>query len=153
MDIVTILKQVDLFRGLSDEELVRIGKIANNEIFQKGDTICEQGDYAETMYIISGGQVEVLVRSNNNGHSESVVYLGLGQVVGEMTLVDAGRRSATVIAAEDETQVYSIPHDVFTSLCEVDTHIGYMIMRNIAQHMSFKLRHLDLEDSQRGDMR
>jgi CRP/FNR family transcriptional regulator, cyclic AMP receptor protein len=149
MDIVTILKQVDLFRGLSDEQLARVGQIAEEKIFQTGDTICKQGDRADTMYIICAGQVEVIVHSSN-GHSESVVYLGMGQVVGEMTLVDAGRRSATVLAIEDESQVYSIPHHNFTSLCETDTDIGYIMMRNIAQHMSFKLRHLDLEDSQGG---
>lgn len=147
MDIVTILRQVDLFRGLKDEQLERVGQIAEGEIFQIGDIICEQGERADTMYIISDGQVEVIVHGSN-GHSESVVYLGIGQVVGEMTLVDAGRRSATVKAVENATQVYSIPHDSFTKLCETDTGIGYMIMRNIAQHMSFKLRHLDLEDGQ-----
>ena len=74
-----------------------------------------------------------------------MVYLGAGQVVGEMTLVDSGRRSASVISAEEGTIVYSIPNDVFSRLCETDTGIGYMIMRNIAQDMSFKLRHHDYE--------
>lgn len=149
MDIVAVLKQVDLFRGLSDKQLARIGEITNVEIFQTGDRICQQGDHANTMYIISNGQVEVLIDSSN-GSQESVMYLGLGQVIGEMTLVDAGRRSATVVAVENETQVCSLPHDSFTQLCEVDTAIGYLVMRNIAQHMSFKLRHIDFEDSKRG---
>lgn len=150
MNIVTVLKQVDLFRGLDDKQLEQISNIANEEIFQTGEQICQQGDYADTMYIISEGQVEVIVHGNN-GHKESVVYLGSGQVIGEMTLVDAGKRSATVIAVEDKTQVYSVPHDSFTELCEVNTDIGYMIMRNIAQHMSFKLRHIDFEDSKGGN--
>jgi CRP-like cAMP-binding protein len=67
--------------------------------------------------------------------------LGKGQIIGEMTLVDEGRRSATVIAAEEPTTVYSIPNSAFTTLCQSNTDIGYVIMRNIAQDMSFKLRH------------
>ena len=150
MDMVTVLKQVDLFRGLNDAQLERIREIIHQETFQIGEQIYQQGDAADTMYIISKGQVEVIVHGNN-GHQESVVYLGSGQVIGEMTLVDAGKRSATVIAAEDETQVYSVPHHNFTELCDVNTDIGYMIMRNIAQDMSFKLRHIDFEGSKGGN--
>lgn len=144
MSIVNILQQVELFRGLNPEQLTEVGNIAQEEFFPLGAVICRQGDRADKLYIISTGQVEISV-SAQNGHGEPVVYLGAGQVVGEMTLVDAGRRSASVIAAEDNTVVYSIPNGAFTQLCEMDTKIGYVIMRNIAQDMSFKLRHHDYE--------
>jgi CRP/FNR family transcriptional regulator, cyclic AMP receptor protein len=144
MNIVNVLQQVELFRGLSSEQLNEVGNIAQEELFPLGAVICRQGDRADKLYIISTGQVEISV-SAQNGHVEPVVYLGAGQVVGEMTLVDAGRRSASVISAEDNTHVYSIPNEAFTQLCEMDTKIGYVIMRNIAQDMSFKLRHHDYE--------
>ena len=32
----------------------------------------------------------------------------------------------------------------FTALCERDTHIGYVVMRNMAADLSFKLRHRHL---------
>jgi CRP/FNR family cyclic AMP-dependent transcriptional regulator len=144
MSVVKVLQQVELFRGLSLEQLEQVGKIAQEEKFSLSDVICRQGDRADKLYIISSGQVEISV-SHQNGHVEPVVYLGAGQVVGEMTLVDAGRRSASVIAVEEGTVVYSIPNEVFSHLCETDTAIGYLIMRNIAQDMSFKLRHHDYE--------
>jgi CRP-like cAMP-binding protein len=144
MSIVNVLQQVELFRGLKPEQLSQVGTIAQQESFPLGAIICRQGDKADKLYIISTGQVEISV-SHQNGHGEPVVYLGAGQVVGEMTLVDSGRRSASVIAAEEGTIVYSIPNEAFTQLCETDTSIGYVIMRNIAQDMSFKLRHHDFE--------
>jgi CRP/FNR family cyclic AMP-dependent transcriptional regulator len=144
MSVVKVLQQVELFRGLSLEQLEQVGKIAQEEQFTLSDVICRQGDKADKLYIISSGQVEISV-SHQNGHGEPVVYLGAGQVVGEMTLVDSGRRSASVIAVEEGTVVYSIPNETFSRLCETDTAIGYLIMRNIAQDMSFKLRHHDYE--------
>jgi CRP/FNR family transcriptional regulator, cyclic AMP receptor protein len=144
MNIINVLQQVELFRGLSLEQLEQVSKLAQEEQFSLSAVICRQGDKADKLYIISSGQVEISV-SHQNGHGEPVVYLGAGQVVGEMTLVDAGRRSASVIAAEEGTTVYSIPNDSFSRLCETDTGIGFMIMRNIAQDMSFKLRHHDYE--------
>lgn len=144
MGVVTILKQVDLFRELSEKQLQQVGQITQEETFTSGNTICQQGEHADKMYIISKGQVEVIVK-NNNGNQQSVLYLGSGQIIGEMTLVDEGLRSATVIAAEDNTQVYGILNSEFTALCLSNTDIGYIIMRNIAQDMSFKLRHMGFD--------
>lgn len=144
MPVVTILKQIDLFRDLSEEQLQQIEQIVSEVTFAEGKTVCKQGDPADKIYIISAGQVEIVVE-HDNGSQQSVLYLGSGQVIGEMTLVDEGQRSASVIAVEDSTRVYSIPNAKFTALCQYNTDIGYIIMRNIAQDMSFKLRHRDYD--------
>ncbi|MEL6525840.1 MAG: cyclic nucleotide-binding domain-containing protein [Chloroflexota bacterium] len=140
MDIVNILKQVDIFRGFSDEQREKIVSIIHTETFSAGATICKQGDSADKLYIISSGQVEILTR-DSQGEDTSVVYLGIGQTIGEMTLVDEGTRSATVVAVDDPTQLFSIENDALVQLCETNTGIGFYLMRNIAQDLSFKLRH------------
>lgn len=143
MAILSILQQVDLFRHLDDDQLKQIENISSPLTFAEGDAVCRQGDIADSLYIVSEGQVSVIVYQND-GSRDLMVYLGQGQVVGEMTLVDAGKRSASVLAVEDNTQVVSIPNEAFTKLCEEDTAIGYLIMRNIAQDLSFKLRYHDM---------
>lgn len=145
-ELLQILKGVELFRDLSEEQLNQISKISKKEAYSKGDTICKQGDSGDAMYVISSGQVEINVR-DNNGNTYSALYLGVGQLVGEMALVDEGTRSASVIGVEDQTIVYYIPNDKFTALCVADTAIGYIMMRNIAQDLSFKLRHRDFDPS------
>ena len=144
--LLQILQSVELFRDLSEEQLEQISKISTQKTYSKGDTICKQGDPGDAMYIISSGQVEISIR-DNNGNTYSALYLGAGQLIGEMALVDDGTRSASVIGIEDQTIVYSIPNDKFTALCVADTAIGYIMMRNIAQDLSFKLRHRDFDPS------
>jgi CRP-like cAMP-binding protein len=141
-DLTQVMRRVELFRGLSAEQLRRIAAISNREVYHKGQTVCVQGSPGDKMYIISHGQVEVVVQ-DSSGTSFPVLYLGTGQVVGEMALIDSGKRSASVLGAEDDTVVYSIPNDDFTHLCTIDTGIGYIMMRNLAQDLSFKLRHRD----------
>jgi len=143
-ELLQILKGVELFRDLSEEQLDQISKISKKEVYSKGETICKQGDPGDAMYVISSGQVEINVR-DNNGNAYSALYLGAGQLVGEMALVDEGTRSASVIGVEDQTVVYNIPNNKFTVLCVADTAIGYIMMRNIAQDLSFKLRHRDYD--------
>lgn len=146
MELLNIIKRAELFHGLSDKQLERVAGISAREAYRRGDVICNQGDKGDKMYIISSGQVEIVVRSRK-GSTTPVLYLGEGQVVGEMALIDEGTRSATVVAADDDTVVYSIPSADFTRLCQEDTGIGYVMMRNLAMDLSFKLRHRDFDPS------
>ena len=62
----------------------------------------------------------------------------------EMALVDQGPRSATVRAISDSTIVLTIDRQAFMDLCEANHHLGYIVMRNMAADLSFKLRHRNL---------
>jgi CRP/FNR family transcriptional regulator, cyclic AMP receptor protein len=139
-EIKQILKYASLFRGLNDSQLGRVAEIAQSEQYNVKDVIFNQDTPGDKMYIISSGQVEVRVQ-DNSGQSHSAIYLGQGQVFGEMALLDQGTRSASVIAAQNNTVVYSIPGVAFTALCQQDTGIGYIMMRNVALDLSFKIRH------------
>lgn len=147
MQLIEIMRHVELFRGLSEEQLKSVGEISTKETFPIGEVIFKQGSEGDKMYIIAKGQVEVKIQKSD-GTTQIPVFLGTGQVFGEMALIDKARRSATLAAAEKETIVYSIPTDKFTELCESNTAIGYVMMRNIAQDLSFKLRHRDTDLSQ-----
>jgi CRP-like cAMP-binding protein len=146
MELIQIMKKVELFRDLSDQQLDHISKISHQEDYVTGDKIFSQGDPGNKMYIIGEGEVEIVVQ-DTQGNTYSAVYLGEGQVVGEMSLIDEGTRSASVVASQDKTKVYSIQKGDFTRLCESETDIGYLMMRNIAQDLSFKLRRQDANPS------
>lgn len=146
MDLQTLMRQVELFRGLTSDQLDTLSAICQHETYPNGALIFEQGDSGDKMYLIARGQIEVRVQTSS-GDTYPALYLGRGQVFGEMALIDSGRRSATVVAIGDETSVYSLPTDKFTTLCRENTAIGYVMMRNLAQDLSFKLRHRDYDPS------
>ncbi|MBZ0277105.1 MAG: cyclic nucleotide-binding domain-containing protein [Anaerolineae bacterium] len=146
MELLAILKTAELFQGLKTEQLSRIVGLANQETYNAEEYIFSQGETGDKLYIIGSGQVEIRV-SGSQGDSFTALYLGQGQLFGEMALLDQGRRSASVVAVQDETVVYSISSDEFNGLCRVDTAIGYTIMRNMALDLSFKLRHRNFDPS------
>ncbi len=78
--------------------------------------------------------------------ARSLVVLGKGQVIGEMALIDQGYRSASVRATKEGATLYLIESDDFYHLCQENNHIGYMVMRNMAIDLSFKLRHRNLAE-------
>ena len=144
------LRQSELFAGLPDAKIQQIIAIGKEKTFNSGETIIAEGDPSNDMYLVEEGMVEVLVKSGTIPDSPGppeltpVVQLGQGQLFGEMALVDMGARSATIRAISDDTRIFVVPRDAFWSLCETDHHIGYIVMRNIALDLSFKLRHRNL---------
>jgi CRP-like cAMP-binding protein len=139
MELIPILKQVELFRGLDADQLERVVAISKKETYSADDVIFAQGSRGSHMYIIAAGEVEVRVDDPNGGHT--AIFLGAGQIFGEMALLDQGERSASVIATRNNTVVYSIASADMLSLCQANTALGFAIMRNMAIDLSFKLRH------------
>jgi CRP-like cAMP-binding protein len=141
MDSITQrLKSVYLFRGLSPAQLERLGGITRAARYDVGDVIFRQNDPGDHLYVITQGQVQVQV-TGDDGAPHAAVFLGTGQVFGEMALLDQGPRSATVIAAQPDTEVCALAQADLAALFEADTGLGFVMMRNLALDLSFKIRH------------
>ena len=146
MDLVQLLGHVELFDGLNEGEFGRLAVICHEETFGKDQVIFSQGQAGDRLYIVREGFVEVIIGHGADGPDtpKSIVNLGMGQVFGEMALVDRGVRSATVRSVTPRTVVDGIRRDDFIALCDGDTRLGYVVMRNLAADLSFKLRHRNL---------
>ncbi len=146
MELVQVLAGVALCSGLSPSQLASLAAISHREVYHTDAVIFSQNDPGNKMYLITHGQVEIRL-NNGSGGNYATIYLGQGQIFGEMALLDQGSRSASVLAIEEETELYAISSAAFVTLCQQDTAIGYIIMRNMALDLSFKLRHKNLDPS------
>lgn len=145
MDLIAVLRSVELFEGLSPEELKQVSDICHERTFQAGEVITTQGETGEELFVVCEGFVEVILsRTPGDPAPRAMVNLGRGQIFGEMALVDHGPRSATVRAVTDDTVLQTIRSQDFTNLCEGSFHLGYVVMRNMASDLSFKVRHRHL---------
>ena len=75
--------------------------------FNKGEIIFRQGDPADSMFDITAGSVGVYV-SYGTENENRLAVLTAGQLVGEMGLIEACPRSATVVALEEGTELEEI---------------------------------------------
>jgi CRP-like cAMP-binding protein len=143
MELKQVLRGVMLFAGLSDEELDAVAALCNERRLNRGDILAEQGSPGDEFYIVTDGFMEISIQGEDES-SRVLVNLGGGQIIGEMSLIDQGPRSATVRAISDPAVVQVIRRDDFDALCEKNTRIGYVVMKDIAADLSFKLRHRNL---------
>ncbi len=94
-----MLRQQPLFKCLNDDQLDALlprGRVVH---FGSGETLIQQGDAGESMFILVDGQANVVVQ--RNGSPMHVASLASGDCFGEMSLLTGERRSATVIAHTD----------------------------------------------------
>ncbi len=94
-----MLRQQPLFKCLSDDQLDALlprGRVVH---FGSGETLIQQGDQGESMFILVDGEANVVVQ--RNGSPTHVAALATGDCFGEMSLLTGERRSATVIAKSD----------------------------------------------------
>jgi CRP-like cAMP-binding protein len=144
MSIPLLLKRVQLFANLNEAELAELSAICHEKPATANDVIIKQNTTGNEMYIVAAGSVEVFIEGLSN--ARSLVVLGKGQVIGEMALIDQGYRSASVRATKDGATLYLIESDAFYRLCEANTRIGFIVMRNLAIDIAFKLRHRNLAE-------
>jgi CRP-like cAMP-binding protein len=86
------LRGVSFFEGFSDDELARVGELADDVEAETGAMLVDQGRVGQECYLIIDGQAGVFA----NG--EHIATVGAGMMVGEMALVEHRPRNATVVA-------------------------------------------------------
>jgi len=85
---------------LSVDQLAAVTRQLEPRTYVPGESIIAHGDAADRFYIITSGQVEVLLH-HPGGHATVVATLGAGQYFGEIGLLRGGPRIATVRATPD----------------------------------------------------
>jgi len=143
------LKEVDIFYNLSDEHLEKILATCTEVKLVEGTVIFDENTPGDEMYIVVRGSVEIQVDPGMLGLETSagpttIATLRKGQTFGEVVLVDRGLRSASAKVAQNNTTLLIIKRDDLIALCEQDYELGYLLMRNIAADLSFKIRGTDL---------
>jgi CRP-like cAMP-binding protein len=91
------LKNVALFSSCSTKDLEKIARAGDEVTMPAGTTIVDQGQTGREAFVVLDGSV--IVKRNN----KKVATLGAGTVVGELSLLDHGPRTATVICETDCT--------------------------------------------------
>ena len=144
MDLFSVLKNNQIFQGLNDEEVNEIASICHEKDFTNGSTIFEEGSSGTAMYFLLQGQVDIQMSMGSDTELATVHVVKEGDVFGELSLIDKAPRSAFTKAAGD-SKTFILEAAKFEDLCKKNHHIGFIVMRNIAQLVSSRLRETNIK--------
>ena len=92
-----VLRDISLFSSCTNKELEKVARASDEITMTEGTLLMDQGQTGREAFILLSG--EVTVKRNNR----KVATLDSGAIVGELSLLDHGPRTATVICDTDCT--------------------------------------------------
>jgi CRP/FNR family cyclic AMP-dependent transcriptional regulator len=99
----------ELFSALDEEALARVAIRASTVLLDRNDTLFNEGDLADDLYVVLSGRVAI-AKHSPDGRESLVALMGPGDMFGEMPLFDDEPRSASVRALE-RSEVARVPFD------------------------------------------
>lgn len=123
---MTVLGAVPLFQDLSNKQLRKVVDLAEVARFMAGATLVKQGDIGDSFYVVLTGQAKVVA----NGRT--INRMVPGDHFGEISLLDGGPRTASVMA-ETEMTLVIITQTGFLALLAKDPEITICLLEGMAR--------------------
>ena len=119
------LKNVSMFATCSKKDLGRIARAGKEISMPAGSTIVDQGQAGREAFVILDGSAIV----KRNG--KKIATLGVGSVVGELSLLDHGPRTASVIC-ETDTKLLVIDQREFLAVLDDVPALSHKVLASLA---------------------
>ena len=126
------LSKVSLFSSCSNRDLEKIAKAGDEVVLSAGTVVVDQGQTGREAFVLLKGSATV----RRNG--KKVATLGPGAVIGELSLLDHGPRTATVTADTDCTMLV-ISQRQFLGVIDAIPALAHKLLATLAG----RIRELD----------
>jgi CRP-like cAMP-binding protein len=132
----------ELFAGLSRDELAQIARITHKETYLPGDLICIEREQAERLFILCQGRVQIHIQLRSSLEPPgwmTIEEVKPGCIFGWSSLVKQRRFTASVRALDLVTVMY-IRADDLVVLFDQNAHMGFVVMKQLAEVIASRLR-------------
>lgn len=125
---IEALASMWLFRSCSKKDLAVIGRASDQIHASKGKVLCEEGEPGREFYLILSGTASVRRKG------KKVTTFSTGDYFGEMSLLDKGPRSATVVADTD-MDLLVLGQREFSGLIDEIPGLGHKLLTAMAARL------------------
>jgi CRP/FNR family transcriptional regulator, cyclic AMP receptor protein len=145
-NLVPTLRQVPIFRELTDEECSRLCEAVEILDFKPNEVLLNEGDCGRHLWVLLAGVCQVVrfADANDNGHREPVVLATLEphSQFGEMSFFRAAPHSASV-RATTAVRLLRISRGDYDRLVEQGSAAAYKLTCNAVESLADRLERMD----------
>ncbi len=139
-DRLHMLQAMPIFGGIREDILEFILDKATIVSIPREEYFFREDVRGTSMYVLEKGKV--LVTKTWEDHEYVLAEMGKGDCFGEMSLIDLGPRTASVLALED-CRAIKLTNVNILKIYQHDLEQFVMIQMNMAREVSRRLRHTD----------
>ena len=132
-----LLQDTPILGGVREDVLEFMLEDAVDISLSEGDFLFVEHAPGNSMYVLEQGRVVILKIWNNRYYRLN--SLNPGDCIGEMSLIDLGRRSASVLAVTD-CKAVELTNTTLFKVYERDLEQFTLIQMNISRELSRRLR-------------
>ena len=142
-DPEAIFSTSSLFAALDPAARERVLALGTRRRYAKGEVLFVELQEGDELMLVLDGSVSVQLALRNADDPCDVAVLGTGEILGEVSLVEEGTRSATAIA-ETDVEVLVWQCATLREEFEKDPRLGYVLTREVAKILARRLRQMNL---------
>ncbi|MBU0481153.1 MAG: cyclic nucleotide-binding domain-containing protein [Proteobacteria bacterium] len=128
-----------IFKFLDENEISGLCPYLEHMIWKKGEILMNDGEAGDFMGFLLAGKLAVKKETSFPGRFTLVAILDKGAMVGEISAVDRGLRTATVAAMED-SELLILSCDSLDRLLHENSLLGIKILKRIIHVLSLRQR-------------
>jgi uncharacterized membrane protein len=133
MTDVTLIGEVPIFELMDEDEREALAQMMDCRNFAAGATIFEFGDPGGEIFVLLSGRVEVCVESAD-GEKIILAENERGDVIGELSFLDGGPRTATAVTRE-ETQALSMHRERLLEFIDRHPHAAMDLLTVVGRRL------------------
>lgn len=125
---------------LASEQRRALAQVLEERRFAAGEVIFAEGDRAAACAFVTAGVVHAEVSAGEGRPRARINSMGVGEIFGEVALLDGGLRSATCVAGDEGAVVALLSRADFTLLFEAGSPFAFSMVRLIARQLARRMQ-------------
>jgi len=132
------LGRVDLLSTWASAELEALEGHTRRVTFPRGKFVFRQGDPGKELFIVTKGSASAYLHQSS-GENIRLATFARGTIFGELAILDAGRRSVSVVA-DDDVICYVLSDNQFAALSRDTPDLAIKLLSGLGGQLSRRLR-------------
>jgi CRP/FNR family transcriptional regulator len=127
------IANIQLWRGLPEDQLDALAQIAIAKTYRKGEVIFEEGDEGRGFFVVKLGRVKVY-KLSTDGKEQILHFFGDGEHFAEVPVFD-GQCFPASAAAVEKSELLFFPRTAFLALLEQHPTLAIAMLAVSARHL------------------